>query len=112
MGVVGCARGLRVGGGVAACAWVLEMLVSEGSASGLPTWRYVSAGAVFWGVRSSLIAYDTELLGAEFLMLAVAHFLGWSIKGLANSVFLADCLVSAPIQLFAPFKSCAALWGL
>ena len=68
------------GGGVAACAWVLEMLVSEGSASGLPTWRYVSAGAVFWGARSSLIAYDTELLGAEFLMLAVAHFLGWSMS--------------------------------
>ena len=100
------------GGGVAACAWVLEMLVSEGSASGLPTWRYVSAGAVFWGARSSLIAYDTELLGAEFLMLAVAHFLGWSIKGLANSVFFAERLVSAPIQLFAPFKNCATLWGL
>lgn len=51
-----------------------------------------------------ITAYETELLGAEFLVLALGHFFGRDLKNLANSEFFAEHLEHGSVKHFSPFK--------
>ena len=66
-------------------------------------WQYASAGAVFLGAHSSLTAYETELMGAEFLILGLGRFFGRRLHNLANSDFFAERLRHSSFRNFPPF---------
>ena len=74
---------------LSSCAWVLEAWVKPRGKS-CWQWMRISHGSIFF--LASVSAYEAELCGAEFLLLALGHFWGVCIDNLRHRQFFIDNL--------------------